>query len=98
MFKRFTHRQTSNVTILVNGTPVSAKATDSVAAAMLAAGIKACRTSTVSGQPRAPYCMMGICFDCLVVVDGVGSRQGCMTRVRDGMRVETQLGKRELGR
>jgi sarcosine oxidase subunit alpha len=42
--------------------------------------------------------MMGVCFDCLVVVDGVGSRQGCMTRVRDGMVVETQNGRRELGR
>lgn len=98
MFKRFTDRQTTNVTISVDGTPVVAKATDSVAAAMLAAGMQTCRTTAVSGLPRAPYCMMGICFDCLVVVDGVGSRQGCMTRVRDGMRVERQSGKRELGR
>lgn len=98
MFKRFTDRQTTNVTISVDGTPVTAKATDSVASAMLAAGMQTCRTTAVSGLPRAPYCMMGVCFDCLVVVDGVGSRQGCMTRVRDGMRVETQRGKRELGR
>jgi predicted molibdopterin-dependent oxidoreductase YjgC len=52
----------------------------------------------VEGRARGPYCMMGVCFDCLVVVDGVGSRQGCMTRVRDGMVVETQNGRRELGR
>jgi predicted molibdopterin-dependent oxidoreductase YjgC len=42
--------------------------------------------------------MMGVCFDCLVIVDGKGSRQGCMTRVADGMRVQTQDGKRQLGR
>jgi sarcosine oxidase subunit alpha len=41
---------------------------------------------------------MGVCFDCLVTVDGVGSRQGCLVPVRDGMTVETQLGKREAGR
>jgi sarcosine oxidase subunit alpha len=41
--------------------------------------------------------MMGVCFDCLVVVDGVGNRQGCMVRVQDGMRIEIQRGKRELG-
>ena len=41
---------------------------------------------------------MGVCFDCLVTVDGVGSRQGCLIPVRDGMKVETQLGRREAGR
>jgi sarcosine oxidase subunit alpha len=42
--------------------------------------------------------MMGVCFDCLVSVDGVGSRQACMVTVRDGMIVETQAGARNLGR
>jgi sarcosine oxidase subunit alpha len=65
---------------------------------MLAAGLSRCRTTPVSGAPRAPYCMMGVCFDCLVTIDGVGNRQGCLVRVRDGMQVEIQLGKRELGR
>jgi NADH dehydrogenase/NADH:ubiquinone oxidoreductase subunit G len=52
----------------------------------------------VSGAPRAPYCLMGVCFECLVTVDGVGSRQGCLVPVREGMVIETQLGKREAGR
>ena len=42
--------------------------------------------------------MMGVCFDCLVTIDGVGNRQGCLVRVRDGMAVETQQGGREPGR
>ena len=41
---------------------------------------------------------MGVCFDCLVTVDGVGSRQGCLVPVREGMEIETQDGKREAGR
>ena len=41
---------------------------------------------------------MGVCFDCLVTIDGVGSRQGCLVPVHEGMAVETQLGKREAGR
>jgi sarcosine oxidase subunit alpha len=41
---------------------------------------------------------MGVCFDCLVTIDGVGSRQGCLVLVREGMAVETLLGKREAGR
>jgi sarcosine oxidase subunit alpha len=52
----------------------------------------------VSGAPRAAFCMMGACFDCLVTIDGVGSRQACMVPVRDGMAVTAQRGKRELGR
>ena len=52
----------------------------------------------MSGKPRAPYCLMGVCFDCLVTIDGVGSRQACLVPVREGMAVETQQGKREAGR
>jgi hypothetical protein len=42
--------------------------------------------------------MMGVCFDCLVTIDGVGNRQGCLVRVHPGMAIETQRGKREPGR
>jgi predicted molibdopterin-dependent oxidoreductase YjgC len=49
------------------------------------------RASPVSGAPRAPYCLMGVCFECLVEVDGVRDRQACLTTIRDGMRVRRQL-------
>jgi sarcosine oxidase subunit alpha len=65
---------------------------------MLAADIDHCRTTPVTGAPRAPYCLMGVCFDCLVTIDGVGSWQSCMVLVREGMTVETQVGRREAGR
>jgi sarcosine oxidase subunit alpha len=41
---------------------------------------------------------MGVCFDCLVTIDGVGNRQACLVPARAGMRVETQRGRREAGR
>jgi len=41
---------------------------------------------------------MGVCFDCLVSIDGIGNRQACLVQVAQGMRVETQQGKREVGR
>jgi len=96
MFRRLTERG-PRLTIFVNGVATPAQDGDSVAAALLAAGHAACRTSAVSGVPRGPYCLMGVCFDCLVMIDGVANRQGCMVAVRDGMRVETQRGKREYG-
>ncbi len=86
------------VTVVIGGAPVEARVGDTVAAAMLAAGLPHSRTTPVSGSARAPYCMMGVCFDCLVTIDGVGNRQGCLVRVREGMQIELQLGKRVLGR
>jgi sarcosine oxidase subunit alpha len=41
--------------------------------------------------------MMGVCFDCLVEIDGVGNRQGCLVPVREGMAVSRQHGKRKAG-
>ena len=86
------------VRLLVDGEPVEAREGDSLAAALLAAGRVACRTTPVGGAPRAPYCMMGVCFECLVTIDGMGSRQACLVEAREGMRVETQRGAREFGR
>ncbi|MBL8344402.1 MAG: (2Fe-2S)-binding protein [Rubrivivax sp.] len=84
------------VSLHIAGRAVSAREGDSVAAAMLAAGISSCRTTPVSGAPRAPYCMMGVCFDCLVEIDGAANQQACMTAVRAAMVVQPQQGKRAL--
>lgn len=54
------------------------------------------RRTPISGAQRAPYCQMGVCFECLVVVDGVGSVQGCLVPVRQGMRIERQDGPRDV--
>lgn len=97
MFKRLAETGPA-VPITVDGKPVAARSGDTVAAALLAAGLSHCRTTPVTGAPRAPYCMMGVCFECLVTIDGVGSRQACLVPVQAGMAVETQLGKREAGR
>src|SRR5437868_1416289 len=98
MFKRLTDPRERSVTIFIDGTPVTACAGDTVAAAMLAAGHLAFRTTVVSGAARGPYCLMGVCFDCLVIVDGSANRQACMTPVADGMRIGIQRGKRDYGR
>ena len=98
-FTRLPHGNAlARVTLVIDGRNVEAREGDTVAAALLDAGLEHCRTTPVSGAPRAPYCMMGVCFDCLVTIDGVGNRQACLLRVREGMRVDVQHGKRELGR
>ena len=97
MFRRLTDAGGTSVTIFIDGAATPAHDGDSVAAAMLAAGHAACRNTAVSGRPRGPFCLMGACFDCLVTIDGTASRQGCMVTVQDGMRIETQRGKRTFG-
>ena len=97
MFRRLGD-EGATLTLTVDGKEIRARIGDTAAAAMLAAGIGRFRTTPVSGAARAPYCMMGVCFDCLVTIDGVGSRQACLVPVREGMAIETQLGKREAGR
>lgn len=94
MFKRLLEAKGARIAVTIDGKRTEARAGDSVAAAMLAAGLDHCRTSVVSGERRAPYCMMGVCFDCLVTVDGISNRQGCLIEVREGMRIDTQRGRR----
>ena len=98
MFRRLPESLGTAIRITVDGRQCEARTGDTVAAALIAVGLDACRTTPVSGAPRGPYCMMGVCFDCLVAIDGVGNRQGCLIRVREGMEITTQHGKREFGR
>lgn len=84
-----------DVLVEVEGRPVRVPAGSSAAAAALLAGLPSTRTSPATGEPRAPYCMMGVCFECLMVVDDLPSQQACMVTVRPGMRIRRQEGARE---
>jgi predicted molibdopterin-dependent oxidoreductase YjgC len=92
MLRRLPEQKGRKVRFLFEGEQVSALEGDSVAAALMAAGSGTTRTTPKSGAPRAPYCMMGVCFECLVEIDGVPNRQSCLVEVRDGMRVRRQQG------
>jgi len=63
----------------------------SVAAALLRAGYAQCRSAPVSGAPRGPYCLMGVCFECVVEIEGLGTRQACLIEASDGLRVRSSL-------
>lgn len=68
----------------------------SAAAAVLIAGLGSIRDTAIGGIVRAPYCMMGVCFDCLAEIDGEPNRQSCMVTVRSGMRIRRQRGARAI--
>ncbi|MGP1615471.1 MAG: (2Fe-2S)-binding protein [Pollutimonas bauzanensis] len=96
MFRKLNDPGAQALSLTIDGMPVEAEAGETVAAVLLRQAVPIARSTPVRGSPRAPYCMMGVCFDCLAIVDGVASTQTCMLPVRDGMRVERQQGKRSI--
>ena len=93
MFRRI---EPADCTIVWDGREVPARAGESLAAALLAAGIITFRETPVSGAPRGPLCMMGACFDCLVTVEDEENMQACLVPVRPGLRASPQHGARGL--
>ena len=92
MLIRLDRDEPQAVSFEFEGRRIEARAGDTVAAALMLAGVRNLRSTPVSGAPRAPFCLMGSCFDCLVQIDGVPNRQACMTEVRAGMDVRRQNG------
>lgn len=93
MFKR---TEPTDCMIEWEGKAIPARSGESLAAALLAAGITRFRATPVSGADRAAFCMMGACFDCLVELDGTANVQACMVAVRAGMRARPQIGARTV--
>lgn len=77
--------------IQVNGKMVTAYPGETIAAVLLAEGWQMFRHSALSGEPRGPFCGMGLCFDCLVTVNGKPNVRACITHVQPGDKVERQI-------
>lgn len=95
-FERLPMRASEMVTVFVEGKAVKVDCHDTAAAAVLMAGLVPSRTTPTKGSPRAPYCLMGVCFECLLDIDGASNQQGCMVKVRDGMQIRRQVGARDI--
>lgn len=96
MFRKLHDPERGVLTIEIDGVPATAEPGESVAAVLLRQPEAWSRLTPVTRSRRAPYCMMGVCFDCLAQVDGVASVQTCLRPVCDGMRVVRQIGKRRV--
>lgn len=90
---RTTPVTTPTVSITVDGRPLTAPAGATVAAALLADGLRAWRRTRHAGRPRGQFCGIGACFDCLVTIDDAPAQRACLVPVRDGMRVSTDRGE-----
>ncbi len=75
-----------------DGRPVAFRPGQSVGAALLAAGIRSWRATRLAGRPRGIFCGIGVCFDCLVIVDGRPNQRACLIPAETGQVVRTQRG------
>lgn len=96
MFRKLHEPDSAWVEMEIDGLSVIAEPGESVAAVLLRQAEPWSHVSSVSQAKRAPYCMMGVCFECVAEIDGIGSIQTCMTQVRAGMKVIRQTTKRKL--
>ena len=90
MLKRLQKSQDKVVTFWFEKNPVQAQEGESVAAALLIAGVKYLRYAQVSAKPRMPYCWMGVCYECLLEIDGEQNQQSCLITVKEAMHVRRQ--------
>ena len=92
MFKQLPNSQVESVEVMLNGKKILVPQGTSVAAMALSQGLRFTRTTPISDSKRAPFCMMGVCYECLMVIDGKANQRACTTTVRNGMQIETQQG------
>ena len=78
------------IEVQLNGQPVIAFDGETIAAVLLAEGRRVIRHTHRTGQPRGVFCGIGICYDCLVAVDGVPNVRACLTPVAQGMVIDTR--------
>lgn len=81
-------RRGPEVHLLIDGEAIVAYEGETVATALLAAGQRVFR-HTGNGEPRGIFCGIGVCYDCLVTIEGLGAVRACVTPVREAMKVVT---------
>ncbi|GAA6192703.1 (2Fe-2S)-binding protein [Phaeobacter sp. NW0010-22] len=90
MFRSLRLSPEKTVSVTVNGQKISAPEGQTVWATMALCGETMTRQAAISGEARSAYCAMGVCFECLVEIDGMANQQACLRRAREGMNIETQ--------
>jgi aerobic-type carbon monoxide dehydrogenase small subunit (CoxS/CutS family) len=80
---------TEKVTFSFNGRDFQSESGQTIAAALIAADQRELRSTRFGSEPRSIFCGIGICYDCVVVVDGIANQRSCLVEVKSGMRVES---------
>ena len=87
--------QKPTITIEVDGKKIPAVPGEMISSALIAAGIKIFRRTLRRNEPRGYFCGIGQCTDCMMTVDNIPGVRTCITPVRPGMKIKTQIGHGE---
>lgn len=87
--------EVSYVNITVDGRPLRVRSDSMIAAALMAEGIRINRYTRKEHKPRGIFCGIGQCTDCVMVVNGQSNVRTCITKVKEGMVIETQNKERK---
>jgi len=80
----------TQITFTFNGKPMTCEKGQSIAAALIAADNRELRTTRFGNEPRSIFCGIGVCYDCVVVVNGVANQRSCLIEATDEMNVESK--------
>ena len=80
---------TEKVSFSFNGKDFECESGQTIAAALIAADQRELRSTRFGNDPRSIFCGIGICYDCVVVVDGIANQRSCLVEAKNGMRVES---------
>ncbi len=80
--------------LIVDGEAMTAFEGETIAAALIASGMRVFRYTEKRKEPRGVFCALGRCTDCVMTVDGRSNVRTCVTPARDGMVIRTQGGRR----
>ena len=83
-------RAKREVTFSFNGETFKGVEGQSIAAALMATGVRQLRKTRFDEEPRLIFCGIGICFDCVVVINGVANQRACLVEITDGAKIESQ--------
>lgn len=73
-----------------NGSTYSGEAGQSIAAALISQEQRVLRTTRFDEAPRSIFCGIGICFDCVVVVNGIANQRSCIVEITEGAVIESK--------
>jgi predicted molibdopterin-dependent oxidoreductase YjgC len=84
--------ESDTLSLTFDGQTMDARPSDTVASALIAAGVMRFGSTPGTDEPYRGFCLVGRCAECLVTVDGQPAIMACRTMVRPGLRVDTQTG------
>ena len=78
---------TNQISFTFNGEAFTGLSGQSIAAALLSHGVRELRMTRFNKEPRSIFCGIGICFDCVVTIDGVANQRSCLVAISEGAKI-----------